>query len=84
MKTIVVTHETPDRRRASRQLRRDVLVVRAARAVALLIPFDDDDVEWYVRERDPKFIASIAEAQKQVVEGKTISHDELLGRLGMK
>ena len=28
---------------------------------ALLMPFDDDDLEWYPRERDPKFLASLAE-----------------------
>ena len=42
-------------------------------AVALVVPFDDDDAEWYERERDPAFIASIAEARKQIREGKSLS-----------
>ena len=51
---------------------------------AMVTPFDDDDVDWCVRERDPVFIASITEARRQVADGKTLSHEELLARLGMK
>jgi hypothetical protein len=62
----------------------DVLLVRNGSAVALLSPFDDDDVHWYIRERDPSFIESIARARQQVHAGKTISHSELKAKLGME
>lgn len=39
--------------------------------------FDDDDLEWYARERDPEFVASIARARRQVQEGRTIGHADL-------
>ena len=55
----------------------DVLIMQNGIAVALLSPFDDDDVEWYVCERNPRFLESIARARKQVGEGNTISHSEL-------
>ena len=51
--------------------------------VALLTPFDDEDLEWYKRERDPEFLASLAEARKQVAEGKTVSHAEVKKLLGI-
>jgi hypothetical protein len=60
----------------------EVLVVRDGHAVAMLIPFDDDDLEWYARERDPEFLASLARARRQVQEGRTISHAELKKSLG--
>ena len=62
----------------------DVVLFRDGRAVALVIPFDDDDLEWYGRERDPAFIASIERARQQVRQGQTRSHDELLRELGLK
>ena len=38
----------------------DLVLMRNGRAVALAIPFDDDDLQWYARERDPAFLASVA------------------------
>lgn len=61
----------------------DVIVLRDGRAVALLIPFDDDDLQWYTRERDPAFLASITTARQQVEQGETISHDDLKKQLGL-
>jgi hypothetical protein len=84
MKTIVVTPEMPLEEALRRGAEDDVLIVRDGRAVAIMTAFDDDDVDWYVRERDPAFIASIAEARKQVAEGKSVSHDELIAKLGIK
>jgi len=40
-------------------------------------------LEWYPRERDPKFVASIAEARRQVQQGRTIGHDDLKKELGV-
>jgi len=61
----------------------EVVLVRDGHAVALLVPFDDADLEWYGRERNPEFIDSIAQARQQVAARQTVSHDELKKRLGL-
>jgi hypothetical protein len=61
----------------------EVLLMRDGHAVALLIPFDDEDLDWYARERDPSFLASIAEARRQVERGDTLGHDDLKRELGI-
>jgi hypothetical protein len=61
-----------------------VVLMRDGHAVALLSEFDDDELYWHERERDPAFIASIKEAREQAAQGKTISHDELKKRLGIE
>lgn len=63
--------------------REDVVLMRDGHAVALLVPFDDDDLEWYARERDPAFLASIAHAREQVRQGRTRSHEEMKQELGL-
>ena len=83
MKTLIAKEDTP-LEAAIRERDEDVLIIRDGHVVALVTPFDDDDAEWYARERDPAFIASIAEARKQAQDGKTISHDELKAKLGIK
>ena len=62
----------------------EVLVLRDGHPVALLTPFDDDDLEWYLRERDPAFIESIARARKQIAEGDTVSLEELKREFGIE
>ncbi len=52
-------------------------------AVALVTPFDDEDLEWFARERDPAFLASIAEARRQVEQGRTTTHADLKRQLGL-
>ena len=84
MKTVVVTANMPLEEALRTGCEEDVLIIRDGHAVALVTPFDDEDVEWYARESDPGFIASIADARQQVIEGKTISHEELLARLSIK
>ncbi|HEV3262001.1 MAG TPA: hypothetical protein VG013_34440 [Gemmataceae bacterium] len=61
----------------------EVLVMRDGHAVALLMPFDDDDLQWYARERDPGFLESIARARQQVAQGSTVSHVDLKKTLGI-
>jgi hypothetical protein len=61
----------------------DVVVVRDGHAVGLLLPFDDEDLEWYARERDPSFIESIARARAQIAAGQKISHEDLKHELGL-
>jgi antitoxin (DNA-binding transcriptional repressor) of toxin-antitoxin stability system len=62
----------------------EVIVFRDGKPVALVIPFDDDDLEWYAAERDPAFIESIARAREQAKAGQTVSHEQLKARLGLK
>jgi hypothetical protein len=83
MKKIVANDGTP-LQDAIGKADEEVLIMRDGHAVALVIPFDDEDVEWYAREREPAFIASIADARKQVQLGNTITHEELKARLGLK
>jgi hypothetical protein len=62
----------------------EVVALQNGRPVALVLPFDEDDLEWYARERDPAFIESIRRAREQVNAGETLSHHELKSRLGLK
>ena len=84
MKTVTWTDNTAWEEAIRQAEQGDVLVVRGGHAVALLMPFDDDDLEWYGRERDPEFLASLAQARRQVQEGRTIGHDALKSELGLK
>ena len=61
----------------------EVLILRDGHAVALLVPFDDNDAEWYARECDPAFLESIARARRQVAAGDTVSHEDLKRELGV-
>ena len=61
----------------------EVIVVDNGRPVALVVPFDEDDMEWYAREHDPEFIQSIARAREQVKAKQTVSENELKSRLGL-
>jgi hypothetical protein len=61
----------------------DVVVMRDGLPVVLMTPFDEDDLAWYVRERDPAFLESLAEARRQVEVGYTMSHNELKKELGL-
>ncbi len=62
----------------------EVLLMRNGHAVAMIMPFDDDDLEWYARERDPAFLASIADARQQIKQGKVMSHGDLKASLGIE
>ena len=61
----------------------EVILMRDGHAVALVTPFDDDDLEWYAREHDPAFLASIARAREQVADQRTTSHQDLVRELGL-
>jgi hypothetical protein len=56
----------------------DVILTLNGHAVALLSDFSDDDLYWYEREKDPAFIASIAEARTQTARGEAVPHEELM------
>ena len=83
MKTIAWTNQTAWEELMRQAEHEEVLVMRDGHAVALVMPFDDDDLEWYARERDPSFLASLADARQQVAQGKTLSHGELRKALGI-
>lgn len=83
MKTIAWTPDTPWEEMVRQAQHEEVLLVRDGHAVALVIPFDDDDLEWYSRERDPAFLESLARARRQVREGKTVGHRDLKRSLGI-
>jgi antitoxin (DNA-binding transcriptional repressor) of toxin-antitoxin stability system len=84
MKTVTWTDNTAWEEAIREAEREEVVVMRGGHAVALLIPFNDDDLEWYAKERDPQFIASLADARRQVRDGWTIRHDHLKSELGFK
>ncbi len=61
----------------------DVLVLRDGRPVVLITPFDDEDLAWYARERDPAFLDSLAKARRQIQDGESVSHEDLKKELGL-
>jgi antitoxin (DNA-binding transcriptional repressor) of toxin-antitoxin stability system len=83
MKTVSWTDNTAWEEAIREAEGEEVLVMRGGHAVALLVPFDDDDLQWYAQERDPEFVASLAEARRQVQEGRAISHGLLKSELGL-
>jgi hypothetical protein len=84
MKSIAIPNDSSLNEVVANLQDEDVLIVQNGSVVALLSPFDEDDVDWYIRERDPSFIESIARARRQVHEEKTIGHSELKDKLGLK
>ena len=83
MKTLNRTETTPSWDIVRATQREDVVLMRDGHAVALVAPFDDDDLQWYAQERDPSFLASMARAREQVRQGLTRSHEELKKELGL-
>ena len=61
----------------------DVVLLRDGHPVVLMTAFDEDDLAWYARERDPAFLESVAKARHQVEQGKTVSHEDLKRDLGL-
>ena len=51
MKTVTWTNNTAWEEAIRVAEREEVVVMRGGHAVALLIPFDDDDMQWYARAR---------------------------------
>ena len=61
----------------------DVVIYRAGQPIALITPFDADDLYWYRREHDPEFIASLTRGRDQVAAGQVISQEDLIRKLGL-
>ena len=51
----------------------DVLVLRDGHPVVLMTPFDDNDLAWYARERDPAFLASLAKCADRLKRGRALA-----------
>jgi hypothetical protein len=83
MKTVTVTGQTSCEEVVRTAGCEDVVLMRDGHAVALVIPFDDEDLDWYARERDPAFLASIDRAREQVRRGQTVTHEQLARDLGL-
>jgi antitoxin (DNA-binding transcriptional repressor) of toxin-antitoxin stability system len=83
MKTLTLNEQTSGAEIVQAAESEDVLLLKDGRAVALIVPFDDDDADWYGRERDPAFLHSIQRAREQVKQGRTRSHDEVKRELGI-
>jgi len=62
----------------------DIVLTRQGHAVALLSDFDDDELYWAGRERDPAFVESLRKAREEIARGKTVSHEDLKKQLGIK
>jgi PHD/YefM family antitoxin component YafN of YafNO toxin-antitoxin module len=62
----------------------EIVLTRQGHAVALLREIDDEELYWYNRERDPEFLASLAEARAQVAQGQTVSQEELKREFGIE
>ncbi|MGB7156455.1 MAG: hypothetical protein WBD40_00230 [Tepidisphaeraceae bacterium] len=62
----------------------EVVLLRDGKPVAMVMPFDEDDLQWYDRERDPAFVASIARGRADVRAGRTASHADLKRQLGIE
>jgi hypothetical protein len=84
MKRVELTAELKVKNLVRQMKGESVVLTRGGSAVALLTETSEDDLYWLERECDPAFIKSIAKARKQVAEGKTITHEELKRRLGIK
>jgi hypothetical protein len=84
MKTVAWNENTSCAEIVRQAEHEDVVLDRDGHAVALITPFDDDDLEWYVREHDPAFLDSIARAREQVAEQRSVSHEELKRELGIE
>ena len=83
MKTIELTTPAAGDQAIREGRKEEVIVTENGHPVALVIPFDDDDLEWYARERDPAFVAAIARAREQAKRGETLGVNEVKTRLGL-
>jgi len=83
MKTVIWTQNASWDEVLQQAGEEEVLVLRDGHPVVLMTPFDDDDLAWYARERDPAFLESLAKARGQVEQGETVSHETLKAQLGL-
>lgn len=61
----------------------EVVVIRNGRPIAVVQPLDEEELAWLMRERDPEFVASIAQARADIEAGQGVGHDALKRELGL-
>lgn len=83
MKTVELSGPASSEQAIREGEREEVVVTREGQPVAIVVPFDAADLEWYARERDPAFVDSIARAREQVKAGQSISHEQLKAEFGL-
>jgi hypothetical protein len=83
MKTVIWTQNASWDEILQQAGEEEVLVLRDGHPVVLMTPFDDEDLAWYERERDPAFLESLAKARREVEQGQTMSHETLKAQLGL-
>jgi hypothetical protein len=77
MKTVDVTHATNSLESYARELGEEPLVLtEGGRAIAALVPVDDDDVTSMKLSLSPKFQAIIDRARAEYHSGASVSADE--------
>lgn len=83
MKAIEVSNPETSEQAIQNGQTEDTVVLRNGQPVAMVVPFDQDDLQWYATEHDPQFIQSIAIGREQIKAGKSISHEALKKQLGI-
>lgn len=58
--------------------KRPALVTRSGRPVAAVVPIDKSQLEDWILANAPEFVASMAEAERDVRAGRTVTLAELL------
>ncbi len=57
-----------------------VIITYRGKPAASITPLTEDDLEDFVLENSPKIRKMLAEAEKDIKEGKTIALDQYLGK----
>jgi PHD/YefM family antitoxin component YafN of YafNO toxin-antitoxin module len=63
------------------ETRRPTVVTDRGKPVGVIYPFDEEDLEDYVLANSPEFVKRLEQADRDIVEGKTLSLAEGLSRL---
>ncbi len=58
--------------------KRPMLVTRAGRPVAAVVPVDPSALEDWILAHAPEFVSSMAEAERDLKRGRTVSIAELM------
>lgn len=84
MKHIEVTDKLPLTEVLEQARDDDVVLTRQGHAVVVVKAIDDEELEWYARESEPEFLASLARARAQVKKGEVVRHEDLKHGLGIE
>ncbi len=56
-----------------RRTKRPTLITRAGRPVAAVVPVDTSELEDWILAHAPEFVSSMAEAERDLKRGRTVS-----------